>query len=116
MLFERIVSTRLVHDGNSQPAIHSNRQCLDSLRHYMFRRNKIDVVATLRLKLQHQDLTHSGEKSPDPCCSAFARKAAIASAARGNSGASGFTGPSSWIRRVMMPRAGLPVITFVTAV
>src|SRR5439155_9405865 len=51
--FERIVSTPVVHNGNSQSAIDGNRQRLDNLRHHMFRRNKIDVVATLRLKLQH---------------------------------------------------------------
>jgi hypothetical protein len=48
--------------------------------------------------------------------SAFARKAAIAVVASGNSGASALIGPSSRMIRFTMLRAGRPLKTFVHAV
>src|SRR6266478_6431158 len=59
---------------------------------------------------------HIGEKSPDPCASALARSGASAPAASGNSGATSDIGPTSRIRRLMMPRAGRPVMRLVNAV
>src|SRR6516162_9579175 len=59
---------------------------------------------------------HSGEKSPEPCASALARNGASAPAASGNSGATSDIGPTSRIRRLMMPRAGRPVMRLVNAV
>src|SRR5262249_44116905 len=59
---------------------------------------------------------HMGEKSPEPCASALARNGASAPAASGNSGATSDIGPTSRIRRLMMPRAGRPVMRLVNAV
>ena len=59
---------------------------------------------------------HSGEKSPLPWLSAFARSGATAAAASGKAGAGALIGPSSRMRRFTMPRAGRPVKTLVTAV
>ena len=56
---------------------------------------------------------HRGEKSLEAVISALARIGASASAARGKSGVKVLIGPKSRIRRLMMPRAGLPVNTFV---
>jgi hypothetical protein len=59
---------------------------------------------------------HNGEKSPFPLASEALRKTAIAAAATGNGGAPEFMYPSSRIARFTIPRAGLPVNMFVTAV
>src|SRR5215468_5198561 len=59
---------------------------------------------------------HMGEKSPEPCASALARSGASAPAASGNSGATSDIGPTSRIRRLIMPRAGRPVMRLVNAV
>src|ERR1043166_1677699 len=59
---------------------------------------------------------HSGEKSPEPEASALARRGASAPAASGNAGATSLTGPTSRIKRLMMPRAGRPVIRLVSTV
>ncbi len=59
---------------------------------------------------------HRGEKSPEPRLSALARKGAMAAVAKGKAGAAGLIGPSSFIIRFTIPRAGRPVKRFVSAV
>lgn len=57
-----------------------------------------------------------GEKPSSPRLSAFARKGAIADAAKGNGGAALLMGPSSRMMRFTIPRAGPPEKRFVKAV
>ncbi len=59
---------------------------------------------------------HSGEKSPLPRLSALVRSGATTAAASGNAGTSALIGPTSRTIRFTIPRAGLPVNTFVSAV
>ena len=59
---------------------------------------------------------HSAEKSPRPAASAFAFSGARAPPAVGNAGARSDIGPTSRIARLRIPRAGLPVKIFVSAV
>src|SRR5262252_3973598 len=57
-----------------------------------------------------------GEKSPLPWLSAIARRGAIAEVARGNAGAAALIGPSSFMIRFTILRAGRPVKMLVRAV
>jgi tRNA (Thr-GGU) A37 N-methylase len=59
---------------------------------------------------------HSGKKSPLPRLSAFDRSVAMAKVANGKAGAATLIGPNSLTTRFTIPRVGLPVNTFVTAV
>ncbi len=77
---------------------------------------RVNSPAAISLQPETFWPAHSGEKSPLPKLSALARNGNDVDAAIGNSGACGFIGPSSRIRRFTMPRAGLPVKTFVSAV
>ena len=59
---------------------------------------------------------HSGEKSPLPRLSAFARKGAIADVANGKAGADALIGPNSLMMRFTIPRAAPPLKRLVSAV
>src|SRR2546429_1740091 len=71
----------------------------------------LHIVCRLLLEKKKQ----RGEKSPDPCCSAVARKGARASSARRHSGTMGVTEPRSRITRLTTPRADPAVMRLVTA-
>jgi len=78
-------------------------------------RSRVSCAAGTSLQPRCSGPTKAERKSPLPTLSAWRRRGATAAVASGKAGAASLIGPSSFIKRFMIPRAGRPVNKFVRA-
>src|SRR5262249_53202845 len=51
--FEAVVSRGVIHERQTQPALHTDHERFKNLRHHVLRRDEVDVVAADLLQIEH---------------------------------------------------------------